>query len=472
MKQHTDVDHKSLDPLRQQFAWEALASHFGGWSPEDLTSTQRQFPHHARPELQQTLLRLLAPLTPRLLGLNQAHERFPLTISSLFVKSTNPISPTVSLAPVKYRDVDIGEDIPLAVLDNGLWLITDGELKAAVLFEQHMEGMNSTVASVEIVSLPNAPGLAFAKYIYSALEQAIRESRLYRGKVLSLEETINYSGQPRSIVVHRLPVVRREDVILSSQAMEVIDRNIFEFARAREGLKILRQSLQKGVLLYGPPGTGKTHIIKYLASSLPGHTTLLISASQVAQLDNYMLLARLLQPSMVVIEDIDLIGRHRTEMRGAKEESLLNRLLNEMDGLHQDAEILFVLTTNRPEEIEEALAARPGRVDQAIEIPAPDADCRARLLKLYGAKMSIPADVVAIIVERTKGVSAAFIKELVRRLAQQSIARNAQGEVSMEDAENALQDMLVRGGKLSQSLLGSACTGEKANVRIVGDQCF
>ncbi|WP_238325705.1 AAA family ATPase [Paraburkholderia sprentiae] len=254
--------------------------------------------------------------------------------------------------------------------------------------------------------------------------------------------------------------------------MELLDRNIFEFARTREGLKILRQSLQKGVLLYGPPGTGKTHTIKYLASNLPAHTTLLISANQVGQLDNYMLLARLLQPSMVVIEDVDLIGRHRTEMRGPKEESLLNRLLNEMDGLHQDAEILFVLTTNRPEEIEEALAARPGRVDQAIEIPAPDADCRARLLRLYGSRMSIPADVAAFAVERTEGVSAAFIKELVRRLAQQSIARKAQGEVSMEDAENALQDMRVRSGYLSQALLGGAPAREKPQVRIVGDQCF
>ncbi|PRX21757.1 SpoVK/Ycf46/Vps4 family AAA+-type ATPase [Paraburkholderia sp. BL18I3N2] len=472
MNQFTDIDHKNLDPVRQQFAWEALAAHFDDRSPEDLTSSQRQFPHHTRPELQQTLSRLLTPFAPRLLGLNQVHERFPLTISSLFVQSTGPMSTTVSLAPVKYRNVDVGEETPVAVLDNGLWLITDGELRAAVLFEQHMEGMNTSIASVEIVSLPNARGLAFGSEVYAGLEQAIRESRLYRGKVLSLEVTEDYSGQPRSIVVHRLPAVERQDVILSPQTMELLDRNIFEFARTREGLKILRQSLQKGVLLYGPPGTGKTHTIKYLASNLPAHTTLLISANQVGQLDNYMLLARLLQPSMVVIEDVDLIGRHRTEMRSPKEESLLNRLLNEMDGLHQDAEILFALTTNRPEEIEEALAARPGRVDQAIEIPAPDADCRARLLRLYGSRMSIPTGVAALAVERTEGVGAAFIKELVRRLAQQSIARKAQGEVSMEDAENALQDMLVRSGYLSQALLGGAPAREKPQVRIVGDQCF
>ena len=55
-----------------------------------------------------------------------------------------------------------------------------------------------------------------------------------------------------------------------------------------------------------------------------------------------------------------------------------------MDGLADDADLLFVLTTNRPDILEPALAARPGRIDQAIEVPPPDADCRRRLLELYG----------------------------------------------------------------------------------------
>ncbi|WGS47600.1 AAA family ATPase (plasmid) [Burkholderia sp. JSH-S8] len=472
MNQFTDTDRKNPEPAKQQFAWEALVTHFDGRSPEELTASRRQFPHHARPELQDALLRLLTPFSPRLLGLNQVYERMPLTISALFVQSSGPMSTTVSLAPAKYQDVDVGEDKPIAVLDNGLWLITDGDLKAAVLIEQHVEGRNTAIAGVEIVCLPNARGLAFEQEVYAGLEHAIRESRLYRGKVISLEAGEDYSGLPRGIVVHRLPVVARDDVILSPQTMKLLERNIFEFARTREGLKALRQSLQKGILLYGPPGTGKTHTIKYLASNLPAHTTILISADQVGLLDNYMLLARLLQPSMVVIEDVDLIGRHRNEMRGPKEESLLNRLLNEMDGLHPNAEILFILTTNRPEEIEEALSARPGRVDQAIEVPAPDADCRARLLQLYGSQMSIPADVAAVAVERTEGVSAAFIKEMVRRLAQQSIARGTLGEINMEDAESALQDMLGQSGKLNQALLGAGSGRAKPQVRIAGDQCF
>src|SRR5262249_59759099 len=128
---------------------------------------------------------------------------------------------------------------------------------------------------------------------------------------------------------------------------------------------------KKGGVSYGPPGTGKTHTLHYLSGTIPGHTTFIISAEQVCNLSEYMTLARLLQPSMVVIEDVDLIARERTEMRSAGEEVLLNKLLNEMDGLRQDADILFILTTNRPATLEEALASPPYPIHHPIHFPLP-----------------------------------------------------------------------------------------------------
>jgi ATP-dependent 26S proteasome regulatory subunit len=158
---------------------------------------------------------------------------------------------------------------------------------------------------------------------------------------------------------------------------------------------------------------------------------------------------------MVVIEDVDLIARDRDDM-GPCEESLLNKLLNEMDGLKEDADILFVLTTNRPEDLEAALASRPGRIDQAIEVPLPDDPCRKKLINLYGKGLPLTDAVVSEAARRTKGVSAAFIKELMRRIAQASIGRDGGASVQSADLGEALDDMLFAAGKLNVKLLGGA----------------
>jgi ATP-dependent 26S proteasome regulatory subunit len=214
--------------------------------------------------------------------------------------------------------------------------------------------------------------------------------------------------------------------------------------------------IKKGLLFYGPPGTGKTHTIHYLASQLPDHTTLLITAEQVGLLDHYIQLARFLQPAMIVVEDVDLIARARDDMRSACEESLLNKLLNEMDGLREDAAILFVLTTNRPEQLESALASRPGRVDQAIEFPLPDESGRRQLIRLYACGLKLDAELIEMTVGKTKGASAAFIKELMRRAAQFHLQSGSDGLLQSQQLESALEEILFSGGSLNVKLLGGA----------------
>ena len=141
---------------------------------------------------------------------------------------------------------------------------------------------------------------------------------------------------------------------------------------------------------------------------------------------------------------------------GPCEESLLNDLLNQMDGLKQDADILFILTTNRPEQLESALANRPGRIDQAIEVPLPDETGHRKLVRLYGQGLPLGEAVIVAAARRTKGVSAGFIKELMRRIAQASIARDGGTRVEPDDISEALDDMLFAGGRLNVRLLGGA----------------
>jgi ATP-dependent Clp protease adapter protein ClpS len=433
-----------------KFAHEALAWHFAGMLKDEIVSSSRLFPGHMRADVQVAIDRLYADGVLRLLGIYEEHRYETVTIATL-LKDDHRAS---LIAPLQYSDLDIGEADPVKCLDNGLWLCRDGDLRYAVLLTHHREYGNALGVRVEIAVPAGERGSALTQRCFRALEAAINASRAYRGKILSLEENLRFQGSASGITVHRLATVARDEVILPAATLALLERNVLHFVGKRDRLRGLGQPTKKGILLYGPPGTGKTHTIRYLAGTLAGHTTLIMAAEQVGLLGQYMSLARLLQPSLVIIEDVDLIARTRTEMGGPCEEVLLNKLLNEMDGLKEDADIVFVLTTNRPQDLEAALAARPGRVDQAIEVPVPDAAGRDKLIRLYGKALSLPDAIVTAVVQRTEGVSAAFIKELMRRTAQASLERQGDSAVTLGDANQALDDMLFTGGRLNSALLG------------------
>src|SRR2546430_14823332 len=120
----------------------------------------------------------------------------------------------------------------------------------------------------------------------------------------------------------------------------------------------------------------------------------------------------------------------------------------------EDAEVLIILTTNRPEQIEPALASRPGRIDQAIEFPLPDEEGRAKLAKLYARGLEISEGLMELVVSRTKGVSGAFIKELMRRCAQFQIESSHGNVLTQSAVDAAIEEMLFTGGALTRRLLG------------------
>jgi cell division protease FtsH len=357
-------------PVDEPLAWQALVGHFGADNVNGIASSRRRFASHLLPDLQAAIIGEIAPFDASLSGVHQPHEFQALTMSALLVREGHS---AIAITPRQYQDMDVGAEEPFAALNNGLWLFRVQGTPVAILLSHYQDhfGM-SKIAQVEIGYVPSDATSQFARLFLQRVQRAGEESRLYRGKVLSFESGSDYSGMRADMLVHSLPRVERGDVILTERTMARLDQHVFEFDRHRNALKGLGQSTRKGILLYGPPGTGKTHVIRYISSTLVDHTTVIITAEQVKNLTRYMTLARTLQPSIVVLEDVDLIGRSREGMNNPNTEVLLNRLLNEMDGLRADADILFILTTNRPEDIEDALASRPGRVDEAIEVPLPD----------------------------------------------------------------------------------------------------
>jgi ATP-dependent 26S proteasome regulatory subunit len=127
-----------------------------------------------------------------------------------------------------------------------------------------------------------------------------------------------------------------------------------------------------------------------------------------------------------------------------------------MDGLREDADVFVILTTNRPDQLEPALASRPGRIDQAIEFPLPDEEGRTKLVRLYSRGLEVPAAVLDAIVRRTKGASPAFIKELMRRSAQFQVELAADPVLQQSAVDAAIEEIMFIGGTLNLKLLGGS----------------
>jgi AAA+ superfamily predicted ATPase len=449
-------EQKASPPER--YLYQRLARHFSPVRPHELIATSRTFPLRQQADLQKALDDLFGErhIPENFLGVHQQYRHEGLVFSKLLDQSHYP----VEAAPAQYEDVDIGGGETVRCLKNGVWLLRERETAYVVMLAQQNDYGRGSDIIVEVAVPPGEIGVELCTHVFDALELRLSKGSCYRGRIISLEQEYQYSGHVSRICVHELENVARTDVILPESTLQAVERNVLKFADQRQPLRDLGMSTQKGLLFHGPPGTGKTHCIKYLAGSLREHTTLLITAEEMGLLPEYMALARLLQPALVVIEDADLIARERTQRDSACDEVMLNRLLNEMDGLRERADVFFILTTNRPETLEPALANRPGRIDQTIEFPLPDEALRKRLIALYSKSLLVPSVLADELAHRTDGASPAFIKELLRRIAQHHLEANGSGEVSRENAEAALHEMLFSGGKLNTRLLGGAAVGD------------
>src|SRR5207237_4227893 len=134
------------------------------------------------------------------------------------------------------------------------------------------------------------------------------------------------------------------------------ERNTLGFLEHAETLRRSGRSVKRGLLLHGPPGTGKTLTAKWLAQTIPNVTVILLSAEQLTFVKECCRMARALAPALVIMEDVDLIASHRDQTKDPSAHVYLHQLLNEMDGLAANAEVIFLLTTNRPDVLEPALA--------------------------------------------------------------------------------------------------------------------
>ncbi len=230
-------------------------------------------------------------------------------------------------------------------------------------------------------------------------------------------------------------------------------KEIVEFLKSPEKFNSLGARIPKGVLLMGPPGTGKTLLAKAVAGeagvpffSISGSDFVEmyvgVGASRVRDLFEQ---AKKNAPSIVFIDEIDAVGRHRGAGLGGghdEREQTLNQLLVEMDGFGANMGVIVMAATNRKDILDPALM-RPGRFDRHITVNYPDVKGREEILRVHTRNKPIGPDVdLAVIAKTTGGFTGADLENLTNEAALLA-ARKDKKAITMEEIEEATIKVIV-----------------------------
>ena len=202
----------------------------------------------------------------------------------------------------------------------------------------------------------------------------------------------------------------------------------------------------KGVLLHGPPGTGKTLICKALANEL-GVTAYRMSATELVgsvqgetEANLRLLFSRALAhaPSLVMIDEFDVIATNRERLASQSDVRAASQLLTLMDGLEEVDGLILMATTNRIQAIDPAFR-RPGRFEEEIFVGPPDAAARAEILSIHTREMPLTAeahDAIAAVADETGGFTGADLMHLARSAGLEAAERLARGREGFELADS------------------------------------
>lgn len=244
-----------------------------------------------------------------------------------------------------------------------------------------------------------------------------------------------------------------DSVAGAAEAKEEL-KDVINFLKSPEKFKRLGAKITRGVLLVGEPGNGKTLLARAVAGeancpffSISGSDFIEVfvgvGASRVRDL---FVQARKNAPSIIFIDEIDAVGRHRGSGLGGgndEREQTLNQLLTEMDGFQTSCESVIVLAaTNRPDVLDKALL-RPGRFDRRVYVPYPDLVSREQILKVHAKGVKIDREVdMAKISRGTPGFSGADLANLVNEAAINA-SKSDQKTVAIKDFEEARDKILL-----------------------------
>ncbi|PIR57653.1 MAG: cell division protein FtsH [Parcubacteria group bacterium CG10_big_fil_rev_8_21_14_0_10_38_31] len=262
-------------------------------------------------------------------------------------------------------------------------------------------------------------------------------------------------GQSKARVIYpddKAQKVTFNDVAGVKEAKEEL-KEIVDFLKNPKKFLDIGARIPKGVLLMGAPGTGKTLLARAVAGEA-GVPFFHISGSEFVEMfvgvgasrvRDLFLMAKKTAPSIIFIDEIDAVGRHRGGGTGGghdEREQTLNQILVEMDGFEPHEKVIVMAATNRPDVLDTALL-RPGRFDRRVMLDLPDIKDREEILTIHSHKKPFAEDVnLKVVAERTPGFSGADLYSLMNEAAILA-AREERKHVSQFDLIRSIEKVML-----------------------------
>ncbi len=265
-------------------------------------------------------------------------------------------------------------------------------------------------------------------------------------------QAFNFSKSRARLSQGNKPNVTFADVAATDEAKQELQEMV-DFLRSPQKFSALGARVPRGVLLVGPPGTGKTLLAKAVAgeANAPFYS---ISGSEfvemfvgvgAARVRDLFEQAKRNTPSIVFVDEIDAVGRHRGAGLGGghdEREQTLNQILSEMDGFDTNTNVIVVAATNRPDILDPALL-RPGRFDRHIVIDSPDIQGRKAILEVHAKGKPLAEGVdLETIAKQTPGFSGADLANVINEAALLA-ARRERKDISLKELEDATDRVIA-----------------------------
>lgn len=253
--------------------------------------------------------------------------------------------------------------------------------------------------------------------------------------------------------------VRFKDVAACEEEKEEV-KEIIDYLRSPKKFTDMGAHIPKGILMVGPPGTGKTLLAKAVAGeanvpffSISGSDFVeMFVGTGASRVRDMFKTAQKSAPCIIFIDEIDAVGRQRGAGMGGgndEREQTLNQLLVEMDGMTDNAGIVVIAATNRPDVLDPALL-RSGRFDRRVTVSLPDIKGREAILQVHARNKKLASDVsLANLAKRTPGFSGADLANVLNEGAILAVRKN-ESKVTMTDLDEAIDRVMMGPAKKSK----------------------